>query len=262
MIFKKAYNFLANMFSSKNIKFTLAIIVGILIFLNLRTCSRLKDEKQERKKQEIIHNQNIDALTDTLKVVKNKLGEEESVKSAFIAENDQLKKLNNKLYNEVLKELGGVKSIIKSGVGINSDTLTISNTLVKYDDVTYGLQFDKEVIDTGFYSHISGVSKLKFENNTLFPDKTIISKNSIKVGLVYGFKEYEDRYEVFARSSSDRVSFDELDGALIINKEDDLTTPTVKKKRWVVGPSFSYGFTPKGFQPSFGVSITYGVIRF
>ena len=33
-------------------------------------------------------------------------------------------------------------------------------------------------------------------------------------------------------------------------------------KRWHIGPTIGYGFTPQGFQPYIGVSITYSIISF
>lgn len=39
---------------------------------------------------------------------------------------------------------------------------------------------------------------------------------------------------------------------------------TIKKppKRWHIGPTVGYGLTPQGFQPYFGISITYSLISF
>lgn len=39
---------------------------------------------------------------------------------------------------------------------------------------------------------------------------------------------------------------------------------TIKKppKRWHIGPTIGYGYTPNGFQPYFGVSLTYSIISF
>lgn len=39
---------------------------------------------------------------------------------------------------------------------------------------------------------------------------------------------------------------------------------TIKKppKRWHIGPTIGYGYTPNGFQPYIGVSLTYSIISF
>lgn len=41
-------------------------------------------------------------------------------------------------------------------------------------------------------------------------------------------------------------------------------TVTIKKppKRWHIGPTIGYGYTPNGFQPYIGVSLTYSIISF
>lgn len=41
-------------------------------------------------------------------------------------------------------------------------------------------------------------------------------------------------------------------------------TVTIKKppKRWHIGPTIGYGYTPNGFQPYFGVSLTYSILSF
>ncbi len=36
--------------------------------------------------------------------------------------------------------------------------------------------------------------------------------------------------------------------------------PPPKPKRWHIGPTIGYGYTPDGFQPYIGVSITYSII--
>ena len=54
-----------------------------------------------------------------------------------------------------------------------------------------------------------------------------------------------------------------LDSIFVYPKR-EIVTKTIKKppKRWHIGPTVGYGYTPHGFQPFIGVSLSYSVISF
>ena len=263
MIFKKIYDFLANAFSAKNIKFTFGVIIVALLFFLFKTCDRNKQLKHEVKREKEISAQNYAALTDQIKMVDDKLGQAEYTRASFLAKIDDLAKLNKNLAGKIEEIKGDVISIIDSKVGAGLDSIVISNELVQIDDITYGLAFKNEYEEIGFYSYIEGMSKFKFFNNEIKPDSTEIFKNNIKIGLTYGFKELDDRYEIFAKSPSNKVTIDELEGALIIKKDNPGVAETTKK-RFGLGPNIGlgYGFGDTKFRPSIGIGLQYNVIRF
>ncbi len=55
----------------------------------------------------------------------------------------------------------------------------------------------------------------------------------------------------------------QLDSLRIFTKTTTITKREWKPpKRWHLGPTIGYGYTPQGFQPYIGVSITYSIISF
>jgi hypothetical protein len=239
--------------SPSSIILSLAIAVAVLSFLQFNSCNKLKFVEKEAKRKEAIAEQNMRALAGQLHYVRNKAHETEAVKSSFLGDLKTIKKLNEDLYTELKKELGVVKSLIKAQAVIERDSLVISNELTKYSDQSYGLKFRDIYTDSSLTWIISGQSKFRLEHNTIFPGTTTINQNSIRVKMVMGFKENKDNYEVFARSASPLVRFNELDGVIVIPKKPDLTCPpSPRKKRLGLGFSVGYGVTSSASSLTFG----------
>lgn len=253
----------------KNAKLLLVIGFAVLLFLFLDGCRKNKNLKIEKAQIELVASQNQRALTDSLRTEKLKGGGTEIVISSFAAKIKDLEALNKDLFKEVKKELGDVKALIKARTGVNQDTLVIDNILAKYDNGLYGLKFHNEYKDSTIERSIDGESKFKLINNTLYPEKTTISKNSIKFDLILGFKEKGDNFEVFARSNSPEVSFDALKGVLIIPKkagESGILQPPAKIKRFGLGFQVGYGVGLLDKQlmltPYVGVGLSYNLLKF
>jgi len=239
--------------------------LAVISFLLFRSCQRNGALVAESKRNQLINEQNQRALTDTVRYLQNKAGDIEAIKTSFVSKLSDLEKLNADLYNEVRKEIGNVKSLIKAQAGIDRGTLTLSNDLIKYpDNITYGLRFKDVYSDSSLTWTLRGESMFKLQNNTIFPGTTKIMENQIRVGLVMGFKENKDNFEVFARSSSPLVTFNDLDGTIIIPKKPDITCPAPpKKKRFGIGPSIGYGLSQDlRLTPFVGVSVNWNLIEF
>ena len=86
----------------KYIKFTFSIIVFVILTLFFNTCNNLKREKQERKIDKIIYNNNIKALSDTLTVLFDKKLQQFTTEKTSYVLNDikELKQTNEELYKE------------------------------------------------------------------------------------------------------------------------------------------------------------------
>lgn len=245
-----------------------ALIIAALMWY--RTAQDKRAIKQEAEKQLLIHEQNVRALNDTIRLEKTKSGEIEAVKSSFVSKLEDLEKLNRDLYAEVKNEVGKVKGLIKGMAVADAGEVVMSNQLVKYPDgKTFGLSFQDAKADTGFAWTIKGESKFSYENGIIYPGQTTISENQMKLRIIMGFKESKDgNYEVFARSGSEHVVFDKLDGVLIIPKKaDPLLTPTTKRKKFGLGPQVGFGIgsdlTGKlKVGPYIGFGVTYNIISF
>jgi hypothetical protein len=228
----------SNPFSKDNLSKTLLIILGILIFFSLKSCSNTADLKAELARQEIIANNNYDALTGKIKVLKTKNGELEYSKTILYADKESLKQLNSELSEELAKEKGNVKVITKIKTEITYVPVTIPNTVIDYGNNCYGLYFKSVYRDSGLVSELEGVSAFNLtDKNVVNPDSTTISKNSLSVDIVYGVRELDDKIEVFARSKSPLVKFNEMQGAYIIDKKAE-----AKPAKWFLGPQIGYNY--------------------
>jgi hypothetical protein len=235
----------------------------IFAMLYFKGCSDNNTLKQQIDTERKITVQNQRALTDQIRLVINKAGENTAVTSAFVTKMSDLEKLNKELHNELKKEIGVVKGLIRTGVVVHNKPVEIDNELISYDD-GFGLSFKHTTgPDSLGYSHIEGISKFKLVDNKILPGKTLINKNIIKVPLVLGFKEHNDNFEVFARSINPDVEIDELQGVLLIPKKHDITMPPVKNKKIGIGPQVGFGVGP-GFRPGIymGIGVQYSIIKF
>lgn len=260
----KIQQIITNLFSEKNIKFTLLSIAAVFLILWLKGCSDQANARDLAKRERELAEQNMRAMTDSIRYEKTKNGELEAVKSSFVTKLEDLEAMNADLYREVKSEMGKVKSLIKAQGEIGRDSVTMANTLKKYPDgKTFGLTFNDNYSDTALTWTLKGESKFSLENNTIFPGKTMIEENKIRVKLVMGFKENKDNYEVFARSASPLVKFNDLDGTILIPKKPDLTCPPVKNKRFGLGPNISVG-VGQNLKPSIfvGFGLQFNIIKF
>jgi hypothetical protein len=111
---------------------------------------------------------------------------------------------------------------------------------------------------------MSGESQFRFNNNVIYPGKTLFDTTNFDIGLKYGFREFEDRYEVFGFSPSPLVKFRELEGAFILEKS-SLINPIVEKKQspFSFGVSAGFFYAPSINKGVFGVgpSLTYTITR-
>lgn len=83
--------------------------------------------------------------------------------------------------------------------------------------------------------------------------------DSVRIILPIEQKVYEDNdYKAYVSGYDPK-----LDSIFVYPKREVITN-TIKQppKRWHIGPTVGYGYTPQGFQPFVGISITYSVLSF
>jgi hypothetical protein len=238
---------LSNPFSDKNIKRTLIIAIIIMALFMLRSCQGSAELKAELKKQKLVAENNYDALNGQVKTLKTKNGELEYTKTILYTDAEQLKKLNGKLAGELEKEKGKVKVIVDVQTKVELVPVSVPNTLIKYGAGLYGLKFNSTYRDSGLVSEVEGISKFKIDSltNKLFADSTKILKNNFTVDIVYGMRERDDKIEIFARSKSPLVSFNEINGAYIQTKGNSILPddkPQPKIYNWGFGPQLGYSY--------------------
>lgn len=234
-------------FDKKNLNVILILIIIILILLCFKSCKSTAELKAEIKKQELIANNNYDALNGKITTLTTKNGELEYSKTALYADAKTLEKLNTKLAAELKKEKGNVKVIVNTQTEIKYVPVSVPNTIIEYGSGRYGLGFSTSYKDSGLVSEMEGVSNFHIgENNSILPDSTVITKNKMKIDITYGMRERGDKIEIFARSKSPLISFNEIDGAYIpttgnkILPDDKKPGPPLKPAKWSLGPQTTY----------------------
>lgn len=255
-------------FIKKYYYFIFFVIIVLLSFFLFQTCQTLKEERKQRELEGIIYEQNRIASTDSVtKVWNNKLKMWEYSKASYVLEIDNLKNYQKNLYDTIKKLKGNISSIIESQAKIQIGNVVIGNKLIILPEkFHYGLKFRSEYKDAGINQVISGVSKFYAEpdltqNRTIkvSGDSTFIDTNTTKIKILYGFRELDKQFQVFALSPSKKVEFEDLTGGYFIDKQPEYVAP--KPKKWGFGPHVGAGLNTdfNASNPRFGWSLGFSL---
>jgi len=246
------------------------IVVSVFLF---QTCGSLKAEKERNEYIEKQNAQNLSALGDSITAEFNKkLKAWEFSKDNYVVQKlADLEKYNKDLYNELKKVKGDIIAAIKTGVEGDLGGITASNELVVLDSTKhhYGLSFRSPYKDEGFEQLLVGTSRFYAIPNeeskkwSITPDRIVFDTNLTTIRITYGFKNLDDRYQVFAISPSPKIKLIDLDGGYFIDKQPP--PPPEKPKKWGFGPYIGFGINtdynlanPR-FGWSLGVSVHYSI---
>jgi len=259
-----ALSLIKNIFNKKTLPFILALSVGLLVFLNINSCNKLKYEKLLRQQDKSIFDQNIEAFMDTIRTTYNKtLDTYEHEKKLYLTTLEELQKFDSSLTNKINSIKGDIINVIDTKIKMNNNDILIDNELKDYGDSSYGLKWDFPYKDRDFEQYLSGVSKFRLIDNNIIAGKTFLDSNYLSLNITYGFKELDNKYKVWALCSSPKINITELNGAYFIDKPPPYTPQTFYRKRWIMGPYIGYGvnFDNKFQDPrlgmNFGLSIQY-----
>lgn len=154
MTIKSIYNFVTS-------KLFLVIVALILLVIIGRSCANTRD----LRRRENIQQQNIDALTDSIKAEKKKSGGLEFSIAGYIVSEKELRNLNQNLYDQVKKEKGQVISLTNAVIElrqtetqlrdhINYLESKIDNPIQINDSlfvIPWGLKYDWDNINYDFF---------------------------------------------------------------------------------------------------------------
>jgi hypothetical protein len=245
----------------ENMSLVLLVLVGVFVFVFLQQCDarrRLKEDLEfERRKSD----QNLAAMNEQIKVIKNLSGEIEASKATYVGSIEEIKKYNAELaarFESQKNLLAGIYS--KVSIVLDS-IVSIGDKPYQYNDSTYGIKFTTIYDKDEIFNRIEGETKFTIIGGKPNALNTSIYSNEMRIGITYGFRDLGDRYEVFALSKSGKVKFDELEGVLTLSKG---ASAPQKKLRWGIGPQFgvTYGVGQGKFMPYVGLGLSYNVVRF
>lgn len=220
------------------------VILGFLLMIGItfdaiRSCQDYKDR----------NNNNVVALTDSIKYYKTKYGEVYVSKTLLEGDLNTLKIVNDSLYNTI------------KDMKLNKPTtiVYIDNTIDNgAKDTSWTIPQIPSQIDSVFYPMITK----KFDFNNKYRElegKVTIKDSTMNLNIEKDkvFVDYTlavENNKVYVKSNNPYVQYNKIQGI-------ELPKP---KKRWttvVIGPSISYGydFNGKCFGPSINLSLTYGL---
>ncbi len=247
---------------SEYFKYIKYVLLAILIIFLIRSC---KQNDNLRTKLNISE-QNVKALSDSVRISKNKLGDIEYSKNILISEKNDLKNLNSDLKKELDKEKGKVYELTSIIISIKNqpkDTIKIPNDVLVYPDGSKGLDWKYEKIyDKNNSRFISGVSKFKIDTTSLaiIPLETLITKDEINFNIVQGLRETkEGNLEMFVRSDYPDFSVKDLNSVILDPNSHPLIKKYTKQKKFGIGPFVGYGVYINNFNGQVGLGVQIGI---
>jgi hypothetical protein len=254
-------NFFKKIFSKEYISLTLGIIILLLIVFNLNTCNRLKNEKQINERITMMNDNNLKAMTDTLKIYfDKKLNSVVTEKTAYIIDDiKDLKKYNENLYNE----FKGIEGMIAGIQGsIKGDIQNLENKLdgvINFDakDSLYTMPWYFDYKDKGFKYDVWGNSKFNLvDGKPKFP-RSVLDSTIFNINVKYAIVENDKNYTVRAYTESDHIKFTDLEGIANINKQ----SPLNNHRKFFIGPVATFGLNTNmiGQESRFGWTVGFGV---
>lgn len=244
----------------------LTTIIIVLLFSFIKSCENNNSDKN-------LLNQNLIALKDNLRYEKNKSNELLTVSTSYIMDIDELKKFNQDLYKEYIKEKNNIKILTKTEIQIQEFPVNIDNQIeIKNDGLTYiTWNYNKDTI--GFMQKLSGTSKIKVDtsNNILniIDYGTTINENSINLTLIntIRYNKSNNLYESVVYSPYQNIKFN------VKTNIDPSMTKYSKEDSFIIGPTLGFvGFSGNwttgnnivnnGLSWYIGVGITYNLLSF
>jgi len=239
--------------------------IAIMAFLLLKQCSKIENLKVENQ----VSVQNIIALNDSIRTVKNNWNEEITLKNSYISDIDELEEINSGLADEVKRLEGEVLYVSNLLSSIENDTIYIENEVIRYPDGTNELSwsFAKE-FGEGNSRFLDGNSKFRIDTLNggfdIIDKGTLITRDVTNMRLITGLTELDDTYQIYVKTDYPGITFSEIDGA-ILNKERFMKQT---QPNWVFGPSvyFGVGVDPlnatAGPQIGLGISVTFNLNKY
>ena len=270
--FKKILN---SIWTIINSKVFLLLVVGVFIFFLFKSCGNSK----ELRRQAEISNQNISALTDSIKIVKNKNGDLSASIDGYISNQKDLLNLNNSLSIAVNKEKGKVLSLNKTILTLKQD----KEMLEKYSDslkniigtpidvgggnfnIPWTLNYTYDSINSDKFE---GITKIKLTPTNIFHLNTKMISRVSTIGLTFGQKIEDDKLRIFVNSNYPGLTPTSLEGVLIDPNTNPYMKKLMKKKMflpnvWSVGAGGTIGYDFLHNQPAlvFGINVSYSLYQ-
>lgn len=184
--------------------------------------------------QKRIDDQNVAALADTVRTVRNRAGEAEQVRLALVADAKKLREINSGLAQEVAKEKGRVAYLTRMTATASAGQVTVPT--ISGVDTADSLK--RPVYSWSHFEQGKGWARFLAGRSRF--DSTEITQDSIVFDVFSGLEWNADhKLQMYARCSWPAVKFTGLDGVLLDEKmflkADNRTWWARNRKGLVVG---------------------------
>jgi len=248
--------------------FIYAMFIGFALFY-INNCNN-------NHQQDIIDQQNISALNDSLHTITMKNGDLQVSIDGYIGDSKELKKYNKQLANQLSKEKGKVVTLNNIVFNLKQDSIDLQKSLdslkVKYGkpiqindstwDINWALPFIYDSLNYDIYSGLTQIGlrgdKSLFKKISLSHNKTIMLSRDSKMSMTWGQKYIDGKLKVFAETSHPAFKAQLLEGTYV-----DFS----RKKHWFqgigIGPSMDIGWDFINNKPAivFGIGIQFNVYQ-
>lgn len=211
--------------------------------------------------------QNQKALTDSVRVSKNKVGELEYSKNVLVTEKKDLAKLNKELYDELKKSKGDVYELNKYVIYLKGKPQPIPSSITFTDSIVE-VEWEKDTIfNPGNSRFIKGKSifsaKIIKDSIVFSKPLTTLLNDDLKLTVFQGFREKDGNLEVYVRSNYPGFELQDLSSVIVDPKDHPILNKfSEKPKRFGIGVYGGYGLGINGVSPQIGIGIQYNIIRF
>lgn len=213
------------------------IIAGVVALISLFYLNRFNYNRYLYQKQETFRvTANLNAANDTIRVTKNKVGQSEFDKLAYLGTVKQLSKEKNDLVEEIKKVKGDVKVVVKTNFKIVHDTTKL---IVTADTINGILVVNSKYDTTYSEGNFRKIGIKHFVDLSNYTTSGYITKDEIGFSAVTGLKKTDLGYEIFVTPDYPGMTLTGLKGAVVDPRLYN-TIPKRKQPLFSVGASLIY----------------------
>lgn len=248
----------------------LSITIIVLLLILFKQCNSNSNLKSKLDIKDL----NISALKDSVRVQKNKAGENTYVIKTLLTDKRGLEKLNKDLKEELDKQKGKVIVIHDVSTETKVDTHYVNNYISSYGNNKYSLDWKYDTIfSKNNYRKFSGNSFFVIDtiNNKVISGKTRINEDEFGFSFVTGIREKDKSLEIFVTPKYPGMVITDIEGAIIDPQKSKVLKKMFPDKKFSAGPYIGVGLGGGigingkpifGAMFNVGVGIQYSIIKF
>jgi len=255
----------------------IAAVIILLIVFNAFQYRKIQNYKVNEK----MSNQNLAAMSDSLKTERQKNGAMQTSIAGYVASEKDLKNLNKDLYDEVKAQQGKVVSLNKAVIQLKQDTAML-RAHIDYLNSVYGkpvpidsntfsvpwtLAYKYDTLNWDRFQGQTTVRVVKKKPLELTHVKTEMLNRTSQISLVWGQKIEDKSLRVFVQSPYPGFTVEQLSGVLIDPNTNPYIKKLMKKKHWFTGLGLGVGATggfnvgTGGYGLVIGPTLTYNIYQ-